>query len=67
MAGKGKKSDEESREQQEHGAEGTQRSRFGGTPQPVQAEDVDREEVDQDPGDRQKRNQGDIEEDKLAS
>ncbi len=42
----------------------TQVSRFGGVPQDS---DSPESEVDQDPGERQKRNQGDIEEDKLAS
>ncbi len=66
MAGKA-----EDKVRQEAGSEqGTQRSRFGGAPvQPIrqQEQDTEIEEVDQDPGERQKRNQGDIEEDKLAS
>ncbi len=50
---------------QEHSLQGrTQTSRFGGVPQDSESTES---EVDQDPGERQKRNQGDIEEDKLAS
>lgn len=56
-------------ENEEHSMEGhTQRSRFGGNPEQTSGKKNPEGELnDQDPGERQKRNQNDQREDPLAS